>query len=198
MPSIQDVVDQANARFDEASAKLETLVQNTGAIANNTAAINAGVHTMDAHLQSGLANLSGGLFALIQLEKASLALQEHNRKQNDTIICLLDHSNEMLCGITRKLSRQLALSEGILGSVRRTEEIVARVHAGAAADHDRLAALNAKIEECCPPEPPPLEPCPGPCAKPTYRPHDLQGQNWEPLPAPARQDGPAGSGNADA
>ena len=193
MPSIQDVADQINAKLDNIAA-------NTASTASNTNAIKTGVNTtntkltgidqkltlIDGHLQAGFANLSQGIFALAELEKVAVALAEQNRKQNDTIICLLENSNEMLCGITRKLTRQLALSEGILRSTLRIEAIEERVHPGEAADHDRLSALNSKIEECCPPERPPLEPCPEACAKSDYRPVTPKGQDWKPLPKPAQ------------
>ncbi len=173
---------QENA--DEIKGKLDSIIQSTNATAANTAATNSSVVALDAHLQSGFANLSQGLYALIQLEKVSIALQEHNRKQNNTIICLLENSNELLCGITRKITQQLELQEGILRSVERIEGIGERVNAGEAADYDRLAALDEKIELCCPPEQPQLEPCPEPCGKDDYRPVDPKGQNWTPLPAP--------------
>ena len=193
MPSIQDVADQINA-------KLDTISTNTASTASNTSAIKTGVNTtntkltgidqtltqIDAHLQAGFTNISQGIFALTELEKVAVALADQNRKQNDTIICLLEHSNEMLCGITRKLTRQLELSEGILRSTRRIEGIEERVHPGEAADYDRLGVLNGKIEECCPPERPPLEPCPDACPKSDYRPVSPKGQDWKPLPTPSQ------------
>lgn len=199
MPTIQDIADQANA-------KLDSLIQNTSDTVSNTAAINvsvkavdtdvkavnASIKTLDAHVQTGFSNLSQGLFSLIELEKVSIALQDQNRKQNDTIICLIENSNELLCGITRKLTRQLDLSENLLRSTRRIEGIEERAHAGEAADYDRLVALNAKIEECCPPEPAPLEPCPAACPKSDYRPVTPKGQDWTPLPK--THSGPAGAG----
>lgn len=193
MPTIQDIADQA-------AGKLDALIQNTSDTVSNTAATNSSVQTLDSHVQlldshvqTGFSNLSQGLFSLIELEKVSIALQDHNRKQNDTIICLLENSNELLCGITRKLTRQLELSEGILAASRRIEGIAERTHALEAADYDRLAALNDKIEECCPPEQPPLEPCPEACPKHTYQPVNPKGQDWQPLPPPRRQDGPTGT-----
>jgi uncharacterized phage infection (PIP) family protein YhgE len=201
MPSIQDVADQINA-------KLDNIANNTSNTAANTNAIKTGVNTtntkltgidqkltlLDGHLQAGFANLSQGIFALSELEKVAIALADQNRKQNDTMICLLENSNEMLCGITRKLTRQLELSEGILTAVDRIAAIEERVHAGEAADYDRLNALQDKIEICCPPPRRPTEPCPEACAKSDYVPPRPKGQDWKPLPAPATPD-PKATGN---
>lgn len=184
MPSIQDVADQINAKLDGIANNTATTASNTNAIKNGVNTTNTKLTLIDGHLQAGFANLSQGLFSLIELEKVAIALADHNRKQNDTIICLLENSNELLCGITRKLTRQLDLSEGILDSTRRIEGIQERAHAGEAADFDRLGALNDKIEQCCPPDEPPLEPCPEPCRKSDYRPTSPKGQDWTPLPNP--------------
>jgi hypothetical protein len=183
MPTIQDIADQVNA-------KLDSIIQNTSQTSNHTAATNSSVKNLDSHVQIGLANLSQGLFSLIELQKVSIALQDQNRKQNDTIICLLENSNVLLCGITRKLTRQLELSEGIVCATRRIEGIEERVHAAEVTDYDRLVALNARVEECCPPEQPPLEPCPEPCGTSDYRAVNAKGQDWRPLPTP-RQGGSA-------
>jgi hypothetical protein len=191
MPSIQDVADQVNA-------KLDTISTNTSDTATNTAAIQAGVNTanaklglIDNHLQLGFSNLSHGIFALVELEKVSVALAEQNRKQNDTIICLLENSNEMLCGITRKLTRQLDLSERILSAAARLVAIEERVHAAEAADYDRFNVLQDEIRVCCPPPKPPIEPCPAPCPKSDYVPTRPNGQDWTPLPTQPKG-GPTG------
>jgi hypothetical protein len=174
MPSLQDIADQANA-------KLDTLINNTAATAQNTAAT-------DQHVQAGFANLSQGVFLVTELQKVANALLDQNRKQNDTIICLIENSNELLCGMTRKLTRQLALSEATLKLIDRLEGVTARAHPAEAGDYDRDAAMQAKIEVCCPPPQQPLEACPEECPKPPFRPVDPKGGGWHPLPTQA---GPA-------
>jgi hypothetical protein len=170
MPSLQDIADQANA-------KLDTIINNTSATAQHTAAI-------DQHLQAGFANLSQGLFLVTELQKVANALLDQLRKQNDTIICLIENSNELLCGMTRKLTRQLAVSEATLKLVDRIEGVTARAYPAEAADYDRDAALQAKIDACCPPTLPPLEPCPEDCPKPPFHGVDPRGGDWKPLPTP--------------
>ena len=77
-------------------------------------------------LAAGFANLSQGLQVLSELQKMTIILLDHQRQQNDTIICLLENNNEMLCGITRKFTRQLELSEAQAESLDRIEGISER------------------------------------------------------------------------
>jgi hypothetical protein len=44
--------------------------------------------------------------------------------------------------------------------------------------------VNERISECCPPEPPKLEPCPETCRVPDATPYRPQGQNWRPPQQP--------------
>lgn len=184
MPSIQDVADQINAKLDQINLNTVNTATAAGEIKTELVQANHQLSAIDHDLQVGFANLSQGLFALSELQRLSISLQDHNRKQNDTIICLLENSNELLCGMTRKLTRQLELSEAMLASAQRLEGISERVSPGEAADYDRHAALQAQIEECCPPEKADLEPCPEACDKPGYRANPPKGQDWTPLPPP--------------
>jgi hypothetical protein len=171
MPSIQDVADEINAKLDQ--------------INQNTASTVTKIETLDGHVQAGVAQLSAGLFAIWELQKVTNSILEHHSRQNDTVICLLENTNELLCGITRKLTRQLDVGERQLTSLRRVEGIAERVHGAAAGDYDRAAELEAKILECCPPEEPEPEPCPDPCEVPKHRPYRPKGQDWQPEEQPA-------------
>lgn len=196
MPSIQDVADQINARLDQ-------IVTNTANTAQNTAdnlAVSQDIRTelvqangrlaqINSTLAAGFANLSQGLFALLEVQRSALELLDHNRKQNDTIICELVNTNELLCNIMRKLAHQLRLSEASLASVQRIEGIVARVHSAEAADYDRDRELARKIEQCCPPKPIPEEKCPETCKTPPFRGREPAGQDWRPLPTQPRPEG---------
>lgn len=184
MPSIQDVADQINAKLDQ-------ITVNTGATAANTADIktqliqaNGRLVSIDATLHEGFANLSQGLFLVTELQKVSIMLLDHHRKQNDTVICLIENTNELLCGITRKVTQQLAISDETRRLVDRLEGVSSRVHASEAGDYDRHEALRDQIEECCPPERPPLEPCPEACPRSDFKPVKPKGGEWTPLPKP--------------
>jgi hypothetical protein len=184
MPSIQDVADQINAKLDTVATNTGNTTANTAIIKAEIAQTNQTLVNMDGHFQAGFANLSQGLLVAIEIEAAIYHVLDHMREQNDTIICLLENADEMLCGITRKLSAQLLLSQRLVRSSERIEAIVERVHAAEAADFDRQVALKAQIEECCPPEEPPLEPCPPACPRKDYRPLPVPQITWKPLETP--------------
>jgi hypothetical protein len=168
MPSIQQTADQINAKLDQ--------------INNNTAATVAVGNGIRSDLHAGFSVLSTGLFAIWELQKVANSFLEHHTKQNDTIICLLENTNELLCGVTRKLTRQLDLGEGQLKSVKRLEGIAERTEAEAAGDFDRMADVQKSILQCCPADEVKPEPCPESCPVPKVQPHGPKGQDWQPLP----------------
>jgi hypothetical protein len=180
MPSIQDVADQINAKLDGINQHTGETVTVAGGIRDDLVQINTKLDTLDADVNAGLASVSSGLFAIWEMQKVTNSILEHQIEQNDTIICLLENANELLCGMTRKVTRQLDISERQLESLTGIEGIAERVHPGAAADFDRNAELEGKILECCPPEAPPLELCPEPCSVPKARHYKPKGQDWKP------------------
>jgi hypothetical protein len=189
MPSIQDVADQINARLDQINTNTSNTATNTANIHNDLVQTNNRLNQVNNTLTAGFANISQGIFALLQVQLAALGLLDHNRQQNDTIICELANSNNLLCNIMRKLGHQLQLSEASLKSVLRIEGIVERVHCCEAADFDRDLELIKKMEECCPPKKRPEEPCPERCSVPPFRERQPTGQDWRPLPAPRQPEG---------
>jgi len=186
MPNLQDVADQINARLDQISTNTVNTANNTADIRNELVQTNSRLLQIDATLATGFANLSQGLFALIQVQVIAASLLDHNRKQNDTIICELANSNTLLCSILRKLARQLHIDEALQASLVRIEGISERVHALEAGNVDRQRELLEQVQACCPPEPLPQEPCPAVCPPPVYRERQPTGQDWKPLPPPHR------------
>jgi len=186
MPNLQDVADQINARLDQISTNTSATANNTADVRNELVQTNSRLAQIDATLATGFANLSQGVFALIQVQIIAAGLLDHNRKQNDTIICELANSNALLCNILRKLAQQLRIDEALQASLARIEGISERVHAPEAGDVDRHRELLGQVQACCPPEPPPQEPCPAVCPPPVYRERQPTGQDWKPLPPPQR------------
>jgi len=191
MPSIQDVADQINTRLDQVSTNTANTAQNTADnlavsqdIRNELIQANNRLSQIDNNLATGFANLSQGLFALTQVQLVALRLLDHHRQQNDTIICELVNSNELLCNIMRKLGHQLQLSEASLKATERIEGITERVHCCEAGDYDRNRDLVRQMKECCPPEVIAEEECPDVCKAPGYRERQPFGQDWKPLPTP--------------
>ena len=188
MPSIQDVADQINARLDQITTHTANTAQNTADTVTQLTLVNTRLTQIDNTLMVGFSNVSQGLSAILQVQLAALHVLDHMRRQNDTIICELVNANALLCNIMRKLGRQLRLSEATLESVKRIEGISERVHCCEAGDHDRHRQLIDKMQECCPPEPTPEEPCPEVCRAPVYREQPLPNPDWRPLPAPQDHD----------
>ena len=195
MPSIQDVADQINARLDQVATNTANTAQNTADnlavsqdIRTELVQANGRLAQIDNTLATGFSNLSQGLFTLIQVQLAALGLLDHNRQQNDTIICELVNNNALLCNIMRKLGHQLEVSEASMKFIERIEGITGRVHCGEAADYDRNLDLAQKIQACCPPKPTPEEKCPEVCKAPVYRERKPSDQDWRPLPTPQRPD----------
>jgi hypothetical protein len=186
MPSIQDVADQINARLDAINTNTANTAQNTLDIRNALGQTNALLGNIDATLGAGFANLSQGLFALLQVQLAALALLNHNRLQNDTMICQLAAADKLLCEIMRELAHQLRLSEAELRSLLRIEGISERAHCCEAGDYDRTLEMKNKMLECCPPKPIPEEPCPDLCRVPVFQDRQLPATDWKPLPTPPR------------
>jgi hypothetical protein len=188
MPSIQDVADQINAKLDLINNNTAATVAVGNGIRTDISAVNARLDTLDNHLQAGVVQLSGGLFAIWELQKVTNSILDYHTKQNETIICLLENTNDLLCGITRKFTHQLALSEKLVKSIKRLEGIAERTEPAAAGDFDRQAELEARILECCPPEEPKPEACPEDCPAPQPTPYQPRGQDWR----PPRQPDPIG------
>lgn len=197
MPNLEDVGNQINAKLDAITVATEATAVSaadtltvTTEVRDLTVQTNALIADLDADVTSGFGNVSQGLFAILEVQRAQLLLLDHHRRQNDTIICLLDNATDLLCGISRKLTDEVATSKAILASVTRLEGIAERTHAQEAGDYDRALELRRQIEQCCPPPRPEPEPCPEACEPPRFRAPKPDGQDWKPLDV--RPDVPVG------
>jgi len=189
VPNIQDIANQANAKLDTLIANTADIVAETAKLEPKIDLTNSRLQQIDATLAAGFSNLGGGLFAILEVERATLAAELQQIRQNDTIICLLENADTLLCGITRKLNLQLALSERIALASERIEGISERAHCCEAGDYDRDQKRKAQIEQCCPPPAPPIEACPESCPKHPFTPGEPKGQNWKPLPSRRKAEG---------
>ena len=113
-----------------------------------------------------------------------LKLVFHLTQQADTMICALEHISQNTCGILTQTTIQTGLQTHIREDVAVIREIAESAYPQAALEHERLAALRAEVERCCPPERPKpacvYEPCarPRPAEQPKVpnidRPRDVQ------------------------
>ena len=110
--------------------------------------------------------LSTGFGQLVTLgQYADLALSQ-NAKQNDTIICILEHISKNTCELLNQSVIQTKLQTEMQTDMDALEAMYETVHADAALERERLRALKHQIEECCPPPEPEVTckytPCPAP------------------------------------
>jgi hypothetical protein len=99
----------------------------------------------------------------------NLALSQ-NAKQNDTIICILEHISKTTCELLNQSVVQTRLQTEMQTDVDALEAMYETAHADAALERERLRALKQQIEKCCPP-PQPEVPCKyAPCPAPTSLP----------------------------
>jgi hypothetical protein len=148
MPSTDDFFKQ----LKDANDRLESI---KGRLLDITAAVNQ----VNATLTTGF----GELVTLGQY--TNLALFQ-NAKQNDTIICILEHISKSTCELLNQSVIQTKLQTDMQQDMDNLEAMYETVHADAALESERLQALKQQIEKCCPP-PKPEAPCKyAPCPAP--------------------------------
>jgi hypothetical protein len=142
MPSAQDVLnaingvnnrlDGTNNRLDDVKTQLDLLHQSIEKV-NQT--------------------LNWGFSQLISLGNYTNQALFHNNKQNETIICILEHISKNTCELWNESHKQTSLQINIDKNTTTLAELFAATHAEAALTRQREQALKKQIEECCPPEP---------------------------------------------
>lgn len=89
-----------------------------------------------------------------------------NDQQNITIICALEHISKNTCALLNESAIQTALQTDMAADLDGLESMFATANPAAALEMERLAALKAQIEQCCPPKKPvppcDYRPCPSP------------------------------------
>ena len=112
------------------------------------------------------ATLTSGFNKLVTLGVYTNQALSQNAKQNDTMICYLNHIAQNTCELLNQSVIQTALQTDMQKGVAALADMYATVHPEAALERERLQALKAQIEKCCPPprrEPPcHFSPCPAP------------------------------------
>jgi hypothetical protein len=160
MPSAQDLMNMLISIHDDLHNDLATIVHGDLVQVKNAT---DNVHTAVTQVNNTLSNGFGQLVTLGQYTNQALA---QNAKQNDTIICILEHISKNTCELLNQSVIQTALQIDIDKNVAALADMFATVNPGAALERERLQALKRQIEQCCPP-PKPERPC-----------------NYAPCPAP--------------
>jgi hypothetical protein len=89
-----------------------------------------------------------------------------NDQQNATIICAVEQISKNTCALLNEAAVQTTLQTAMAADLDDLEQMFATANPGAALESERLAALKAQVEKCCPP-PKPTPPCDyKPCPEP--------------------------------
>jgi molybdenum cofactor biosynthesis enzyme MoaA len=162
MTSVQDVFDQLVA----VNTNLVNLHNDIVAEIGATQAVQQAVIQVDSTLVTGFTVLAQDMAVIAQLEEQEIQLLAHLSHQTDTEICELEHISRNTCSLLNESHEQTRLLGLSATAMSALEQMYETVHADAALTRSRLEALQARIQECCPPpvEDPPcrFEPCPSP------------------------------------
>jgi hypothetical protein len=155
MPSADDLFNQVVA----ANNRLEAIKGELLDIKAATDAVKIAVNQVNGTLTSGFDQL-------VMLGQYNNAALSQNAKQNDTIICILEHISENTCELLNQSVVQTRLQTDMDEGVTGLADMYAVVHADAARESERLQQLQRQVEECCPPARPDAPckyaPCPAP------------------------------------
>jgi hypothetical protein len=170
MPSAQDflnAINGANNRLDGTNSRLDDVKAQLDLIHQSIEKVNQ--------------TLNWGFGQLITLGNYTNQALFQNDKQNETIICILEHISKNTCELWNESHKQTGLQINIDKNTTTLAELFAATHAEAALTREREQALKKQIEECCPPEPEPP-----PCG---YQACPVPGDIPEPPPVDPQQPG---------
>jgi ABC-type transporter Mla subunit MlaD len=175
MASAQDVLDAvngANGRLDGVNTRLDGVNGRIDGTNTRLDDVKAKLDTITKSIQDVNKTLNWGFGQLITIGNYTNQALAQNAKQNDTIICILEHISKNTCELLNESHIQTGLQTTIKNNTTLLADLYAATHAEAALTRQREEALRKQIEECCPPEvpPPPCAyaacPAPGPLGEP--------------------------------
>jgi chromosome segregation ATPase len=155
MPSADDLFNQLKA----ANNRLEDIKDRLLDVKSSTDLVKASVDQVNSTLNSGFSQL-------VSLGQYANEALWHNARQNDAIICILEHISKNTCELLNQSVIQTRLQTEMQKDIDALENMYEHVHADAALERERLLELKKQIEVCCPP-PRPESPCKyAPCPAP--------------------------------
>ena len=143
MASAQDFLDSING----ANNRLDGVNNRLDEVKGKLDLINQSVQNLNQ-------TLNWGFGALITIGNYTNEALSQNAKQNDTIICILEHISKNTCELLNESHTQTGLQTTIKNNTTTLAELYAATHAEAALIRQRDEALRKQIEDCCPPKVP--------------------------------------------
>jgi hypothetical protein len=180
MPSLGDVANQVLNTLNDIDNKTVGLQTTATAIKNDSDDIKTKLDGIKTSLDTGVATLAGGLFAINENEKLADVLLKDLVGENQTIICLLKTSNDLLCRILHELQKDTAIQTTMRDGLVALEQVLELVHARETVEVERLGLVKARLEKCCPPRVPDPEKCFDPCPETKITIYEPKGQDWTP------------------
>ncbi len=192
MPSIGDVANDVKAQLEDLKTNTLQTSNNTGTIINQLSQLDIKVGQVNNTAQLGFTNLAQGLAVLIQLQIQNNDLLASNDKQNQTIICWLDHVAHVLCDIKHNTDAEVSLQKHISATLSNVDDILELVHAREAMEVMNQNELKKRLEECCPKVEPAPQPCFENCESPRLPDYNPVKPDWTPIhyATPPRGDQP--------
>jgi hypothetical protein len=154
-PTVADVFNQlvlVNGKLDQ--------------IDTNTFGQAAAINNLDGDVNKGFKATVDALKTLALLDIEAIKLIFHLTQQTDTMICALEHISKNTCELVTQSTLQTQLQTRMRDDIEVMRLVAESGNPAAALELQRLAALRAQVEKCCPSERPPracnYEPCPQP------------------------------------
>ncbi len=166
LQQVNSGVQTLHTDLQQVSTELQTVHNDVGAV--NATLVKGFADTVNT-LNAGFTTMSQGLQGIISLQVFANQLLEYHTKQNDTIICVLEHISENTCDLVNQAHLQTASQTSIRDSAATVAQLLKTVHADAALELERLEKLRQQIEACCPPPRPEPVCTYEPCEKSEFR-----------------------------
>jgi hypothetical protein len=147
MPSINDVFNQLVA----VNATLGQIHADGIAETNATTQVKASVDNLDNDVKAGFAATVQALNTIALIDIEAVKLLFHLTQQTDTMICALEHISQNTCGILTQVTIQTQLQTRIRDDEDALRDIAEAAYPQAVVGREKLAALRAEVERCCPP-----------------------------------------------
>lgn len=181
MPSLGDIANDIEARLDDLKTNTHGTWDNTSTIIGQLTQLELKVDQVNNTAQLGFTNLAQGLAVLIQLGMQNNDLLAANDKQNQTIICWLDHIAHVLCDIKHNTDAEVKLQKEMSATLSHLDHILELVHSRAAMEVLNQEKLEHRLEECCPKKEPVPGPCFENCAAPALPDYNPIKSDWTPI-----------------
>jgi hypothetical protein len=181
MPTIGEIADEVKAKLDDIKSYTLDTSNHTGTIINQLTQLDIKVGQVNHTAQLGFTNLAQALAVLIKLQTQNNDLLASNDKQNQTIICWLDHVAHVLCDIKHNTDTEVKLQKEMEATLSHLDDVLKLVHAREAIEVGNQYDLEKRLQECCPEKEPEPQPCFKNCESPKLPDYNPVKTDWKPI-----------------